>query len=100
MYESPITMITRVHDDIAKRFTEQTDNMVYEEVTQIGVHVDKEELLKALQYDRGQYEKGYDDARAEFMTAIRKEMFITNPNFNTENLAGLERALKIIKGEE
>lgn len=30
-----------------------------------GVNVDKEELLKALKYDREQYEKGYRDAKAE-----------------------------------
>ena len=28
---------------------------------QMGLDVDRDELLKALQYDRGQYEKGYAD---------------------------------------
>ena len=28
---------------------------------QMGLDVDRDELLKALQYDRGQYEKGYQD---------------------------------------
>ena len=31
-------------------------------VQQYGIVVDKEELLKALQYDREQYAKGYNDA--------------------------------------
>lgn len=30
-------------------------------VQKVGVVVDKEELIKALAYDRGQYEKGYQD---------------------------------------
>lgn len=29
------------------------------------INVDKEELLKALIYDRGQYDKGYEDAMNE-----------------------------------
>lgn len=29
-------------------------------VESVDIHVDPEELLKALQYDRGQYQKGYD----------------------------------------
>ena len=32
--------------------------------------IDKEELAKALQYDRGQYDKGYEDGRAD--AAVRK----------------------------
>lgn len=62
-YESPITtMVTEIQDNIAKRFTEQTENLIYQEVRNVGVCVDKEELIKALQYDRNQYEKGYADA--------------------------------------
>ena len=66
MYESPITaMITNVTDNIAKQFAEQTENMVYQEVRNVGVYVDKEELVKALAYDRNQYQKGYDDAMSD-----------------------------------
>lgn len=71
MYESPITtMITEVQDNIAKQFAEQTENMVYEEIRQVGIHVDKDELLKALQYDRNQYSKGYADGKAEMRKKI------------------------------
>lgn len=31
----------------------------------VGINVDKEELLKALIYDRVQYDKGYEDAMNE-----------------------------------
>lgn len=63
MCESPITtMITEVQDNIAKQFAEQTENMIYQEVHNVGIYVDKEELIKALAYDRNQYEKGYHDA--------------------------------------
>lgn len=41
------------------------ENGIYRAVQQCGFDVDKEELLKALQYDRQQYEKGYADAKRE-----------------------------------
>ena len=31
----------------------------------VGVYVDKEELIKALKYDREQYQKGYEDGRPQ-----------------------------------
>ena len=36
-------------------------------VAEIGIIVDKYELIKALEYDRGQYDKGYRDGIADFM---------------------------------
>lgn len=32
----------------------------------MAVNVDKEELIKALQYDRNQYDKGYQNAKAKY----------------------------------
>jgi hypothetical protein len=55
-YESPITMIT---NDIAKSVAETYDNNVMKAVWSIGIEVDKDGLVKALQYDREQYETGY-----------------------------------------
>lgn len=39
-------------------------------VQKYGINVDKEELLRALQYDRNQYEKGYDDGKADALKWI------------------------------
>lgn len=36
-------------------------------IQNVGVNVDKEELLKALQYDRNQYQKGYSDRDQEIV---------------------------------
>lgn len=36
---------------------------VMKAVRQVDIHVDKEELIKALQYDRKQYEKGCSDTQ-------------------------------------
>ena len=43
----------------------QLDNDIYSVVQSYGIKVDKDELIKALEYDRNQYEKGYADAKAE-----------------------------------
>lgn len=37
------------------------DDMVFRAVEEVGIEVDRDELIKALAYDRGQYEKGYGD---------------------------------------
>lgn len=58
MYESPITLISG-------EIQFSLEDGVYKAVRQTGVVVDKDELIKALKYDRGQYEKGYADAKAE-----------------------------------
>ena len=54
MYESPIEIIR-------KQMVTNFENQVLKAVQEVGVLVDKDELVKALQYDRGQYEKGYAD---------------------------------------
>jgi flagellar biosynthesis/type III secretory pathway protein FliH len=54
MYESPIEMIMNQMDVY-------TDGDLYKAIQSYGVNVNEEELIKALQYDRHQYEKGYND---------------------------------------
>lgn len=39
-------------------------------VQKYGINVDKEELIRALQYDRNQYEKGYADGKADAMAEL------------------------------
>ena len=58
-YESPIT--THI-SNVQKSFNEKVDEQILETIEyELGVHVDKEELVKALKYDREQYEKGVAD---------------------------------------
>jgi hypothetical protein len=55
MYESMIKMI-------AGQIQSEIENDLMVKVSQtVGYEVDKDELIKALQYDRNQYEKGYKD---------------------------------------
>lgn len=61
MYESPIELFSV--EDYSKQIDEQIEKAVYEVVTKIGINVNREELIKALEYDRNQYEKGYADGK-------------------------------------
>lgn len=56
MYESPINIIL---GDMQVSF----DNEIVKAVRKYDVSVDKDELIKAMSYDRNQYEKGYEDGR-------------------------------------
>ena len=40
----------------------------------VGVNVNKEELIKALAYDRGQYEKGYKAGVRDFVKKLEKKV--------------------------
>lgn len=52
---------------MVKQIQQQTEDTICTKIIeQIGVEVDKEEMLKCLQYDRAQYEKGFADARKQF----------------------------------
>lgn len=59
-YEAPIKIIMQEMQALQ-------ENQVYQAIQNIGVDVDKEELLKALSYDRNQYEKGYRAAKSEIV---------------------------------
>ena len=54
-YESPIRMIV---GEMETKMEADTMSVIQ----RYGIDVDKEELIKALNYDREQYEKGYADA--------------------------------------
>jgi len=54
-YSSPI--------EIANRMTSQLEEDIMKVIFSYGIEVDKDELIKALAYDREQYEKGYADGQ-------------------------------------
>lgn len=58
MYESPIELKV---DNIVSDVVKQVDEFTLRCFQQIGIKVDRNELIKALEYDRGQYEKGWSD---------------------------------------
>lgn len=60
MYESPI-FVRQKTESIVRKYREKIDDYIYESVVKVGVDVDKEELIRALRYDRDQYDRGYSD---------------------------------------
>ena len=76
MWESPI-------DVIYSQMQTKYEGEVLKAVQSVGINVNKEELIKALDYDREQYRKGYQDALpkwipcSERLPEENKEYFIT-----------------------
>lgn len=60
-YESPISVWWS--DTKIEQLRDEYDNVIVKAVKNCYPQVDKDELLKALRYDREQYEKGYRDGR-------------------------------------
>ena len=70
MYESPITVtIADIVTDIVKKQEAQ----IFRAVQNVGINVDSAELIKALAYDRGQYQKGFSDGVKEFWNRLMVE---------------------------
>lgn len=75
MWESPIHQYTT---DIQTKI----ENDIMTCVAGYGIEVDKEELLKALAYDRDQYNKGYNDGYRDAMERIRHALKDINLTLN------------------
>ena len=61
MYESPIDIIYGEVQKALEKEAKELDNAVMTAIRKIGININEEELVKALQYDREQYQKGYND---------------------------------------
>ena len=73
MYKSPIELIT-------SQMTMEYENNILKCVQKIIPNIDKNELIKALHYDRNQYRNGYVDGATEFADRLKK-WFIENSNY-------------------
>jgi hypothetical protein len=76
-YKSPIDIIygniqTKLEDDVVKA------------IQSYNISVDKEELIKALNYDREQYKAGYEDALKEISMYVNRYMGELHPQAYNE----------------
>lgn len=71
MYESPINII---YQDIEMQIVKQLEHTVVEAIRKCDVVVVKDELIKALNYDRNQYSKGYKDGANAVLAKVRAEI--------------------------
>ena len=67
MYNPPIMVLESFMNDIMEQREDKTVAIVQ---SKIDVDVDKDELIRALQYDRNQYNAGYKDGKADAMRWI------------------------------
>lgn len=124
-YESPIEMFYNdTMQNIAEQIREETDNKIVCEVKmQCGVNIDKDELIKALKYDRDQYNKGYQDAMIDSRRTslwchdyVRHKIYCHNCNWEVDydwlpfcpncgaymkyNMLQVDKEYEKLKGEE
>ncbi len=71
MYKSPIE---KIYGELQTQMMQEDEKMVMKAIRKVGVNVDKEALIKALQYDRNQYAKGYEDGKNDVLEKLRAEI--------------------------
>ena len=71
MYESPVNLIFQ---DIERQIVQTQEQTILNAISKCDVVVDKDELIKAINYDRNQYSKGYKDGVDDVLDKIRAEI--------------------------
>lgn len=99
MWESPIQFLQT-------QMQMETDGEMLRAVQKVGVNVDKEELIRALAYDRGQYYKGYKDGVnavceriEELLTNKLREYVYSQDSYEQGKFAAYGDALDIVRQE-
>ena len=77
-YKSPITMFMSKLEMIY-------EDEIYKAVQKVGIYVDKEELIRALDFDRMQYENGYADASKEYEKLLDKAIELLYEHMDCKN---------------
>ena len=96
MYKSPIDVYIT---NIQTQLLEQQENQIYQAIQKCGVNVDEVELIKALNYDRNQYQKGYNDAVKEFTNELL-EKFEEHYKHSPTVMKTIEEVIKEVLGGE
>lgn len=71
-YESPIEI---THKLTKMELEKRIEGDILRAVYSYGIDVNKEELIRALQYDRGQYYKGYEDGYRDGASEVAAKIF-------------------------
>lgn len=94
-WKSPLQFkINDIYEKVGRAAGKAFDDMAFRAVEEVDIEVDRDELIRALAYDRGQYEKGYVDGyRAAKNEIVRckdckwwKDEICTNVNGAYKNL--------------
>lgn len=71
MYQSPIEVIC---SQVRTQIVEEEERQILKAVHEVGVDVDREELIKALKYDRHQYKKGFEDGKKSVWVDVNERL--------------------------
>lgn len=97
-YESPITLIRK---EVENAYNSWVEDNVFKMISSLDIKVDRDELIKALKYDRQQYERGYNEASLEFqnkaLDAMSKVSLAVYNSDNPQYKKAMEDALSIMK---
>ena len=69
--------IVKIYEDAASQFNMHIENEVFSIIKRYNINVDKDELIRALAYDRNQYDKGYADGVRDFYAKLIDKATIT-----------------------
>lgn len=68
-YVSPICLIEDMYSNMKAEIIKEQENYIVKQVQNLDIYINKKELLKALNYDREQYDEGYNEG---FKTGINE----------------------------
>ncbi len=71
MYESPIHIVVQ---KALKQLDKNVEDAILGAVLKVGITVDRVELVKALNNDRGQYQIGFHDGQVEALKSLHENI--------------------------
>jgi hypothetical protein len=78
MYKSPIEItkcdLTHLVEKAMDELRNEQEISICRVIASHGINVNKDELIKALQYDRDQYNKGYKDGAKELADQLKRAL--------------------------
>lgn len=76
MYEAPITIIEQAVEQFVKEKNAEIESYIMKVVASYEINVDKEALIKALNNDRNEYNKGYNEGINDLVERLKKGEYI------------------------
>lgn len=89
-YKSPVQVITN-------QMQTKLEGQIFEAIQNVGVVVDKEELIKAMNYDRDQYASGFENGYNKAIDDYKQSIETLEKAYKDRNYAAYEQILFFAK---
>ena len=101
MYEAPITIVESVVEHFQKEKNAEIESYIMKAVASYGINVDKEALIKALNNDKNQYNKGYNEGINDLAERLKKQSVLVGDElYITIEESELDGLVKELTGEQ